>query len=154
LNDGQVFIVAPKPADPYIVVYRQSESGVFPHIAITSGNMLNLELYKENGPCREDFFIDFVDIEYCLRAKKKGLRVTTLDSVVMEHHIGKPRKVLFFTTTNHPPSRRYYITRNRIAVWREYFSVDPEYVKYNILRFAKETAKTILGEHKKSLKFF
>jgi len=148
LRDDKVIIVAPEPIDTELV-YRKRKENPFTYVVITSGSMLNLKLYQKNGPFREDFFIDFVDIEYCLRAKRNGLNVITLKGVMMEHKLGKPRKVLFFTTTNHPPIRRYYITRNRLAVWREYYSVDPDFIRSNMVSFVKETAKILLGEDRK-----
>lgn len=148
LQDDKVIIVAPEPIDTELV-YRKRKENPFTHIVLTSGSMLNLKLYQKNGPFREDFFIDYVDTEYCLRAKRNDLTVLTLKDVVLQHKVGKPKKVLFFTTTNHPPIRRYYITRNRIAVWREYYSVDPDYVKYDMACFVKETVKILLGEDRK-----
>jgi len=148
LQDDKVIIVAPQPIDTELV-YRKRKENPFTHIVLTSGSMVNLKLYQKNGPFREDFFIDYVDTEYCLRAKRNGLAVTTLEGVMMEHKLGKPRKVFFFTPTNHPPIRRYYITRNRIAVWREYYSVDPDYIRYDIACSVKETVKILLGEDRK-----
>lgn len=127
----------------------KSSGNPFPYITMTSGNMLNLRNYKKNGPFREDFFIDYVDNEYCLRAKKNGLKVIELKDVCVDHRLGKAKRVLNFTPTNHPPIRRYYITRNRVAVWREYYKVDPAYVRYDMWAFVKETAKIVLGEDQK-----
>jgi rhamnosyltransferase len=42
---------------------------------ITSGSLLSLAAYTAIGPFREDFFIDHVDTEYCLRARLKHYRV-------------------------------------------------------------------------------
>jgi len=148
LQDDKVIIVAPEPIDMELV-YRKRKENLFTHIVLTSGSMLNLKLYQKNGPFREDFFIDYVDIEYCLRAKRNRLTVLTLKGVIMEHQLGKPRKVLFFTPTNHTSIRRYYITRNRIAVWREYYAVDPDYVRFDMACFVRETAKILLAEDRK-----
>lgn len=38
------------------------------------------------------FFIDYVDTEYCLRAKRNGLTVIILKVVMMEHKLGNPKK--------------------------------------------------------------
>ena len=148
LEDERVAIVTALHVDSDIVVYKK-EKKLFPHIAMTSGSMVNLRNYEKIGPFRDEFFIDFVDTEYCLRAKRNDLTVLTLKDVVLQHKVGKPKKVLFFTTTNHPPIRRYYITRNRIAVWREYYSVDPDYVRFDMACFVRETAKILLGEDRK-----
>ena len=39
---------------------------------ITSGSLLPLSAFRQIGPFREELFIDFVDFEYCLRARSKG----------------------------------------------------------------------------------
>jgi len=148
VRDNKVIIIAPEPRDRGLTNKKQRENP-FRHIVITSGSLLNLKLYQENGSFREDFFIDFIDTEYCLRAKRNGLKVVTLKGVLMDHKLGDPKRVLFFVPTNHPPIRRYYITRNRIEVWREYSSVDPENIRYDIWCSVKELAKIILSEDKK-----
>jgi len=38
---------------------------------ITSGSLLPLATYADIGPFREEFFIDFVDTDYCFRARKE-----------------------------------------------------------------------------------
>jgi rhamnosyltransferase len=40
---------------------------------ITSGSLLNLCAFQETGPFREEFFIDWVDCEYSLRARAKDI---------------------------------------------------------------------------------
>jgi rhamnosyltransferase len=42
-------------------------------VCITSGTLLNLSLVEEVGWHREKLFIDYVDLEYALRAKKRYL---------------------------------------------------------------------------------
>ena len=36
----------------------------------------------------EDFFIDFVDVEWCLRCKKNKVAIFVVPDAVMEHEIG------------------------------------------------------------------
>jgi rhamnosyltransferase len=50
------------------------------------------------------------------------------------------------TSTNHSRRRRYYITRNRIIVWRTYARVEPRYVAYDVKASAKELVKLALFE--------
>jgi rhamnosyltransferase len=91
---------------------------------ITSGSLLPLALQAAIGPFREEFFIDYVDIEYCYRARSRGYRVLTTTQPLMSHTIGAPTEhtVLGVTkwTTNHSPDRRYYIARNDTVMLREY----------------------------------
>jgi rhamnosyltransferase len=91
---------------------------------ITSGSLLSLTAYEKIGPFREDFFIDLVDIEYCMRARRLGYIILRSAMVLMSHSIGYPSKHLLFGktiwTTNHAAIRRYYYARNYVAIQREY----------------------------------
>jgi rhamnosyltransferase len=76
------------------------------------------------GAFREDFFIDYVDIEYCFRARAQGYRVIRTRRPLMSHAIGAASRhhVLWVNkwTTNHSPDRRYYIARNDTVMLRDY----------------------------------
>ena len=91
---------------------------------ITSGSLLPVAAHFAIGPFREEFFIDYVDEEYCLRAKGKGYRVIRSRMQLMSHAIGSPtlHKMLWVSkwTTNHAPDRRYYIARNNTVLLHEY----------------------------------
>ena len=90
---------------------------------ITSGSLLSLAAFAAIGPFREEFFIDHVDTEYCLRARLKHFRVIQTRSPLMSHAIGAPttHRILWMRkrTTNHAPDRRYYFTRNDTVLLHE-----------------------------------
>jgi rhamnosyltransferase len=90
---------------------------------ITSGSLLSLRAYAHIGPFREDFFIDYVDTEYCKRAKAGGFRALKTRRPLMSHSIGTPtqHRLLWMKkwTSNHSADRRYYIARNRTVMLRE-----------------------------------
>jgi rhamnosyltransferase len=100
---------------------------------ITSGSLLSAAVFSAVGPFRSDFFIDFVDHEYCLRLRKLGYSVLTANAPLMVHALGAPTPLSFDTAigkfslvlTNRSPLRRYYMTRNGILVAKAYFSVAP-----------------------------
>ena len=91
---------------------------------ITSGSLIPLAVHAEVGPFREEFFIDYVDSDYCFRARAKGFRVIKTRQTLMSHAIGaaSEHSVLWMNkwTTNHSPDRRYYIARNDTVMLREY----------------------------------
>jgi rhamnosyltransferase len=91
---------------------------------ITSGSLIPLAMHAAVGPFREEFFIDYVDSEYCFRARAKGYRVIRTAQPLMSHTIGAPTRhnVLWTSkwTTNHTADRRYYIARNDTVMLREY----------------------------------
>jgi rhamnosyltransferase len=91
---------------------------------ITSGSLLPLAAYSAIGPFREEFFIDYVDLDYCKRAAARGLRVIRSRRALMTHPIGAPthHRWLWMTkaTTNHSADRRYYGARNKTVMLRDY----------------------------------
>ncbi len=91
---------------------------------ITSGSLIAAATHAAIGPFREDFFIDYVDIEYCFRARAMGYRVIKTRRPLMVHAIGAPsrHRVLWTRkwTTNHSADRRYYMARNDTVMLREY----------------------------------
>jgi rhamnosyltransferase len=91
---------------------------------ITSGSLISLATHAAIGPFREEFFIDYVDTEYCFRARAKGYRIIKTRTPLMSHAIGAPTQhgVLWMNkwTTNHSADRRYYIARNDTVMLREY----------------------------------
>lgn len=95
---------------------------------ITSGSIVSLQAAEVIGPFREDFFIDLVDSEYCLRARGKGYQVILAKKPLMDHGIGEPRwcRLLWkkLTTANHSPLRHYYFTRNHLTLMREYLPAE------------------------------
>jgi rhamnosyltransferase len=91
---------------------------------ITSGSLLPLAAHADIGPFREEFFIDFVDTDYCFRARAKGYQVIKSRKHLMSHAVGAlhESRFLWFKrwTYNHSPDRRYYIARNNTVLIREY----------------------------------
>ena len=91
---------------------------------ITSGSLVSLAAHAAIGPFRDDFFIDYVDTEYCLRARALGYAVIETREPLMSHTVGAPSRHLAWGktrwTTNHSAERRYYIARNNTVMLREY----------------------------------
>jgi rhamnosyltransferase len=119
-------------------------------VVITSGTLYPVSAWESLGGFREDYFVDYVDIEYCLRARARGFDVVQSTGPCLIHRIGHPapRRALgrLMTPTNHDASRRYYITRNRISVWRGYVRSDRRYVLHDMRQFAREGMMVLLAE--------
>lgn len=98
---------------------------------ITSGSLIALDAYDTLGPFREEFFIDSVDYDFCMRARRRGYRVIKLCRVGMIHSLGRTKEFNFgwfkVKTTNHSTIRRYYMYRNSTILAREHFLSDPLY---------------------------
>lgn len=122
-------------------------------VAMTSGSIIRLSVYKETGKFLENLFIDYVDHEYCLRLNSHAYKVVQLNSVFLYHKLGEiKQKKLFFKKifpTNHSPLRLYYRTRNRFFVHKKYKKIFYEYVKQDRVIFLKEIIKIIFYEDEK-----
>lgn len=113
---------------------------------ITSGTILNLSGCKEIGNFDEKLFIDFVDVEYSLRASYLGYQNIMFTNIVMNHSIGflkLGRSLKNFKITPrilHSPIRVYYIIRNGL------------YLYFKVNHIDKKARKLILFDHMKMLK--
>lgn len=103
----------------------------YPLEVMTSGNLVNLNIYKEIGGYYEDYFIDGIDIEYCLRLKKYGYRIVRFNDVEIDHDLGNIEYHNFlgkrYLCTNHNYLRNYYIARNYRDIRKKYYDIAPEY---------------------------
>ena len=126
-------------------------------IVITSGALYSLNVYRQIGPFREDFFIDYVDTEYCLRAHRHGYNIVVACQARLEHQFGNQRERRLGPLTMHPsfhsPLRWYYISRNRVPVTREYGVRFPHWFLYESLLNINGLARLVLFEDHKAAKF-
>lgn len=120
---------------------------------ITSCSMMSLKAFEEVGSFRDDFFIDQVDHEYCLRLRSYGYKIIISCKPLMVHPLGNQtrHKILWKRPVclNQPPLRRYYMTRNRFVLYRTYAFKEPHWVLSNLNAALKETALIILFEDQK-----
>ncbi|HEY5475445.1 MAG TPA: glycosyltransferase [Tepidiformaceae bacterium] len=61
--------------------------------AMTSGNLLRLDAFKGIGGFRDDFFIDHVDNEFCLRVRRSGWRIVQRRDAILLHRQGDMGRV-------------------------------------------------------------
>jgi len=105
-----------------------SQPILFADLVITSGSMVRREVVAAIGLPRSDFFIDFVDYEYCLRARSYGYKIAVITRAKLYHEVGKAHKVRFLGRphlwSQHHPFREYYYSRNlSYSVWWLYPSL-------------------------------
>lgn len=140
---------------PFIFFRRVSlgEKPLFPLAAISSGSLISARALRQHGLMREDFFIDQIDNEYCLRLRAAGLRVMAVPGAALSHAMGekKERRLmgLRIVTGNHSPSRRYYMYRNRLRLWRIYGSRIPVFVAYDVMAICYDLLRITLFEENK-----
>ena len=101
-------------------VYGAAETDPFPvDVVIASGTAATSGVFDLAGLMDEDFFIDHVDTEWCLRCRSNGIPIHVVPTAVMRHTIGKPLAALPIATVSlHDPTRCYYQIRNSLLLFR------------------------------------
>lgn len=120
-------------------------------MCITSGTYNNVYFWKKINRFREEFFIDYIDWEYCARARSTGYKIYRINGVTLNHQLGAKTyhnllgKKIF--TYNHNAFRKYYITRNTIVSYKLF----PAEIKFQhpYLRTVKRLMLTIFFEEDK-----
>lgn len=122
-------------------------------VAMTSGNLLNLDVHNKLDGFKEYFFIDLVDYEYCLNLRRNNYQIVDCKKTILKHNLGKieSKKVLGrrIYYTNHNSLRRYYITRNRLILNYLYKNDFPDFCKTELKYNRRELIKIVLFESQK-----
>lgn len=142
-----------------------------PGDVMTSGNLVNLDVYKKVGGFKDWMFIDGIDLEYCLNLRKHGYKILRDDRIEIDHNLGdlfyRTVRGRLFLCMNHNYIRRYYIMRNYHYIKDMYVDFDPNYCyslisqRHNmigVLLFEKDKYKKIrnylrgYNDYKKGIK--
>jgi rhamnosyltransferase len=156
-NPAQIGIVCPIYFDQgtaLVTPVARSKTGAI-LAAMTSGSVIRTGLFDQLGGFNESLFIDYVDIEFCLRTRRAGYSIFQCQKAVLQHSQGRiTRHCLLgrcFGTTNHSAARRYYITRNRLWVLCKFLK-DWDWSRQEMKSLITETAKMLLVEKDRFVK--
>lgn len=87
---------------------------------IASGCLIPMSVLDKVGGMRNDLFIDYVDIEWGLRARHHGFQSFGVCSAHMQHSLGDhPIKFFSKNIPLHSPLRHYYHFRNAVLLYKE-----------------------------------
>jgi len=123
-------------------------------LAMTSGSLVPAAVLEKCGPFEDDFFIEFVDHEFCLRLRSYGYRILLCSTAVMTHDVGFPRTHSFLglfrcRCIHHRPARRYYFARNLLVLVFRYWRTEPLWARVELVSFFKSLLKvTIFEDHR------
>lgn len=91
-------------------------------VSLTSGSLFKVRNFDITGLFAEDFFIDYIDYEYCLRLNKMGFFVIEAGQIYVNHEIGNSitHSLLGkqYISSHYSAKRRYFRNRNRIITYR------------------------------------
>jgi rhamnosyltransferase len=91
---------------------------------MTSGSFLCIDTFFQIGLFREDFIIDFVDYDFCLRAKQKGFWIYQIQEPGLWHRLGQNTQREHFYDNKYSMIRIYYSYRNGMVLIKEYILKD------------------------------
>lgn len=97
------------------IIPDQSKYFVNADYIISSGSLVPMDVLDNIGVMDEQLFIDWVDIEWCIRAKQFGYKCYVAPQIIMRHCIGDDFVSMGKTKVNlHTDFRHYFIVRNSI----------------------------------------
>lgn len=123
---------------------------------INSMSVWRCDALRAIGPFDEGLAIDHVDTDFCLRARRAGLKIYLHGSHEFGHAIGERRRFRLFGVEmqagGHSPARRYLIARNtawlaRRSLWRE-----PAFSALCLARLAYEAVGITMAEQQRGAK--
>lgn len=117
---------------------------------IASGSFFSSEVFKKVGKMEEALFVDYIDVEWALRAKKLGYRVAMTNRASMAHTIGDSRlNLLGRKISIHSPMRRYFLVRNSFFMIRKPYIPVGYKIREVFLNFARAGISLVLNKEKK-----
>jgi rhamnosyltransferase len=99
---------------------KEPDSVVEVSYLIASGCLIPMRALDIVGDMREALFIDYVDIEWGLRAREMGFRSFGVCAAKMSHDLGdEPIRFMGRSIPLHSPLRHYYHFRNAVWLYRQ-----------------------------------
>lgn len=162
IEQKSVAILAPQVIDnrrKYLKIEETKEELTEIDFCITSASCTNLNIWKQLNGFDEWLFIDFIDNDFCKRARLNGYRILRLNKVVINQQFGdiklkSPRIVQFYLKLSDilhnkniaklsykkkvSPLRVYYVHRNLLYL-------NKKFAKYNGIGYENFYCKTFLG---------
>jgi rhamnosyltransferase len=128
-------------------------------VAMTSGSLMPISLFCQEGWFEECLFIDGVDYEYCLRLRSNGYSVEECTEAVLLHapaNFTECRLSGFrlFSTSNYSAGRRYYRDRNKMWMMKKYCTRYPTFFLGALYNSLKDGLKILLVEDDKRRKVY
>lgn len=85
--------------------------------AISSGTIVSMSNFEKIGYFNEALFIDYVDFEWCWRAKKLNYEILCFPDIQINHNLGDNYKIIFGKkVTIRSNFRYYYMIRNGLIL--------------------------------------
>lgn len=118
----------------------------FVPVIIQSCAIFRTTAIAKTGGFNEDYFIDSVDFEYCLRMLQNGYTVAKYDGVCIRHELGNGKKFMGMNYYSHNKLRNYYIARNHVNLSKRFFKSFPSFILKKNIFFILHFLKLVIFE--------
>ncbi len=121
---------------------------------IMSGSLFDLSIWRTLNGFDPGLFLDYVDTDYCLRARRAGYEIAAAAAATLLHHRGDKQPVRLlgqtFFPAHTPPFRLRSLTRNRLLLFRRHGLRPFAWTMYECAYGAKLLADALLFEDRKA----
>jgi rhamnosyltransferase len=155
LGDASIGVVGPSPVDAATGKVYETLPGRHRRLderdmVITSGMLLRRSCLERVAGFREDFFVDYVDLDFCLRLRRAGVRIVRDLALELPHSIGDVRVHPFLGRSarvgHYAAWRHYWIARNGTILIRENLRALPVWALTNTLFMGRWFVQLVLFE--------
>lgn len=123
------------------------------NVIISSGMLVLVKFLRNIGYPKKEYFIDLVDLEWCLRALSKDYHVEMVKNIQVQHTIGEIKKNKNRLIHYQNPLRYYYSIRNSFLLFREkqypldfrFFILIRNILEIKKIPFVPESKKSLLA---------
>lgn len=88
--------------------------------SMTSGWLVNIEIFEKQGGFFEELFVDGLDMDYCFKSHENGYKVIECGEAIINHKPAETRRFLWFKYGIASPYRYYMQARQLIWCWKRY----------------------------------
>lgn len=128
--------------------FRIGESVHEVKLLMGSGVLVDSLVFDDVGLFDESYFIDAIDIEFCLRLRARGYRLFLVDSARVAHTRAKYESLQLgrLSLGFHKPSidRQYYASRDSLRAANKYLRSEPSIALFLYLALIDEAFRTVL----------
>ena len=112
--------------------------------------LIRRDLLARVGEFREDFFVDYADLEFSLRVRRTGARIVQDKRLKLPHSIGERRTHAFFgmrvPVTHKAAWRDYWQLRNGLITLREQARFSPAWAVTAALYLGRAAVHAVVFE--------
>lgn len=150
--------VVPHPRCRWLFHRAPCREADLPGVAfvITSGALMDLEVVRQIGPMDAGLFIDYIDHDYCLRARRSGFDIVVSAEARLVHNLGAKREFMVGSKpvrpTFHSPLRLRYMFRNRCRMLARHAAAFPHWALYDCVFTPYNLLRVVLFEDRRLAK--